>query len=202
MNHTVAQINAIQNTIAQTANKAEKLGESSQEISQVVSLISRFAAQTHLLALKASIEAARAGEQGKGFAVIAGEVRSLATQSAEATAVIETLVSKIQLETVEVLKAMNQGTEQIASGNELVQQTRQSLIQVSQVSSEISKLVGSISQAAQLQSSTSNEVSQTIVKVAAIAESNSQSATKVSGDLRQLSKIAERLQLDIDRFKT
>ncbi len=73
MNHTVAQINAVQNTIAQTANKAEKLGESSQEISQAVNLISRFAAQTHLLALKASIEAARAGEQGKGFAVIAGE---------------------------------------------------------------------------------------------------------------------------------
>ncbi|HEY9768369.1 MAG TPA: methyl-accepting chemotaxis protein [Coleofasciculaceae cyanobacterium] len=155
-----------------------------------------------LLALKASIEAARAGEQGKGFAVIAKEVRSLATQSAEATAVIETLVSKIQLETVEVVEAMNQGAEQIASGNELVQQTSQSLIQVSQVSNEISQLVVSISQAAELQSATSTEVSQTIVQVAAIAESNSQSATKVSGDLRQLSEIVERLQLDIDRFKT
>ncbi|MGF1589189.1 MAG: methyl-accepting chemotaxis protein [Pleurocapsa sp.] len=202
MNRTVAQINAVQNTIAQTANKAEKLGESSQEISQAVNLISRFAAQTHLLALKASIEAARAGEQGKGFAVIAGEVRSLATQSAEATAVIETLVSKIQLETAEVVEAMNQGAEQIASGNQLVQQTRQSLMQVSQVGNEISQLVGSISQAAQLQSATSTEVSQTIVQVAAIAASNSQSATKVSGDLRQLSEIAERLQLDIGRFKT
>ncbi len=202
MNRTVAEINAVQNTVTQTATKAEKLGESSQAISQAVNLISRFAAQTHLLALKASIEAARAGEQGKGFAVIAGEVRSLATQSAEATAVIETLVSKIQLETMEVVEAMNQGTEQIASGNELVQQTRQSLTQVSQVSDEISQLIGSISQAAQLQSTTSAEVSQSIVKVAAIAASNSQSAAQVSSDLRQLSEIAAKLQSDIDRFKT
>ncbi|MEL7523012.1 MAG: methyl-accepting chemotaxis protein, partial [Cyanobacteria bacterium J06553_1] len=146
MNRTVAEIKAVQHTVTQTATKAEKLGESSQEISQAVSLIGRFAAQTHLLALKASIEAARAGEQGKGFAVIADEVRSLATQSAEATAEIETLVSKIQLETAEVVDAMHQGATQIASGSEIVQQTRQSLTQVNQVSSEISKLVSSITQ--------------------------------------------------------
>ncbi|MBE9044216.1 HAMP domain-containing protein [Pleurocapsales cyanobacterium LEGE 10410] len=202
MNQTVAEINAVQNTVAQTAVKAQKLGESSQEISQAVNLIGRFAAQTHLLALKASIEAARAGERGKGFAVIADEVRSLATQSAEATAEIETLVTKIQLETNEVVEAMNQGTEQIASGNELVQQTRQSLTQVGQVSNEISQLVGSITQAAQQQSATSAQVSQTINKVATIAQNNSQSATQVSASIEQLSAIAQKLQSGIDKFKT
>ena len=202
MNRTVAEINAVQHTVVETASKAEKLGESSQEISQAVNLISRFAAQTHLLALKASIEAARAGEQGKGFAVIADEVRSLATQSAEATSEIETLVSKIQLETVEVVTAMNQGAEQIASGNKLVQQTRQSLTQVTHVSNEISKLVGSITQATAQQSATTVEVNQTIAKVATIAQSNSQSATRVSASIRQLSQIAEQLQSNIDKFKT
>ncbi len=202
MNRTVAEINAVQNTVIQTASKAEKLGESSQEISQAVNLISRFAAQTHLLALKASIEAARAGEQGKGFAVIADEVRSLATQSAEATSEIETLVSKIQLETGEVVMAMNQGAEQIASGNKLVQQTRQSLTQVTQASHEISKLVGSITQSAAEQSATTAEVNQTIARVAAIAQSNSQFATKVSASIRQLSEIAAKLQSNVDRFKT
>jgi methyl-accepting chemotaxis protein PixJ len=202
MNRTVAEINAVQNTVIQTASKAEKLGESSQEISQAVNLISRFAAQTHLLALKASIEAARAGEQGKGFAVIADEVRSLATQSAEATSEIETLVSKIQLETGEVVMAMNQGAEQIASGNKLVQQTRQSLTQVTQASHEISKLVGSITQSAADQSATTAEVNQTIARVAAIAQSNSQFATKVSASIRQLSEIAAKLQSNVDQFKT
>ena len=202
MNQTVAEINAVQHTVTQTATKAQKLGESSLEISQAVNLISRFAAQTHLLALKASIEAARAGERGKGFAVIADEVRSLATQSAEATAEIETLVSKIQLETNEVVEAMNQGTEQIALGNELVQQTRQSLTQVSQVGNEISLLVGSITQAARQQSATSAQVSQTIVNVAAIAQNNSQSATQVSTSIEQLSAIAQKLQSNIGKFKT
>ncbi|MEM8718901.1 MAG: methyl-accepting chemotaxis protein [Cyanobacteria bacterium P01_G01_bin.39] len=202
MNRTVTEINTAQQTITQTASKAEKLGESSQEISQAVNLISRFAAQTHLLALKASIEAARAGEQGKGFAVIADEVRSLATQSAEATAEIETLVNKIQLETSEVVAAMNQGAGQIASGNELVQQTRQSLTQISQVSDEISQLVGSITHATQEQSATSAQVTQTIFEVAQIANNNSQGATQVSHSIQQLSAIADKLQLDIAKFKT
>ncbi|PSB11030.1 chemotaxis protein [Pleurocapsa sp. CCALA 161] len=202
MSLTVAEIKAVQQTVTQTATKAEKLGESSQEISQAVNLIGRFAAQTHLLALKAAIEAARAGEEGKGFAVIADEVRSLATQSAEATAEIETLVSKIQLETAEVVKAMHKGAAQIASGNELVEQTRQSLNQVNQVSSEISKLVSSITQATQQQSSTSTQVSQTIVEVAAIAEHNSHSATQVFNSVRELSAIAEKLQSHIAKFKT
>jgi methyl-accepting chemotaxis protein PixJ len=202
MNRTVAEIKAVQHTITQTATKAEKLGESSQSISQAVNLIGRFAAQTHLLALKASIEAARAGEQGKGFAVIAEEVRSLATQSAEATAEIETLVSRIQLETTEVVQAMHQGAAQIASGTELVQQTRQSLSQVHNTSGEIRKLVSSITQATQNQSTTSAQVSQTIVDVAAIAEQNSQSATQVSHSIQELSAIAEKLQSNIAKFKT
>ena len=202
MNQTVTEINAVKNTVVETASKAEKLGESSQEISQAVNLIGRFAAQTHLLALKASIEAARAGEQGKGFAVIADEVRSLATQSAEATAEIETLVNKIQLETSVLVDSMNQSTEQIASGNELVQTSRQNLTEVSQVSSEISKLVNSITQAANIQSETSTQVSQTMVNVAAIAENNSESANQVSNSIKQLTAVAERLQSDIGKFKT
>ncbi len=202
MNQTATEINAIKITVTETAAKAQKLGESSQEISQAVNLISRFAAQTHLLALKASIEAARAGEQGKGFAVIADEVRSLATQSAQATAEIETLVSKIQLETNVLVESMNQGTAQIAVGNELVQQTRHSLKEVTQVGNEINKLVGLITQAANLQSTTSAQVSKGMVNVAAIAENNSQSATQVSTSIEQLSNVAEKLQLDIDKFKT
>ena len=202
MNQTVAKINAVKSTVTETATKAKKLGISSQEISQAVSLISRFAAQTHLLALKASIEAARAGEQGKGFAVIADEVRSLATQSAEATALIETLVNKIQLEANVLVNSMNQGTEQIAAGNELVQQTRHSLTEVNLVSRELSKLVSLITQAANLQSTTSAQVSQGMTNVAQRAQNNSQSANQVSGSIKELSTVAAQLQLDIGKFKT
>ena len=202
MNQTVAEIDAMQNTVTQTTAKVQRLGESSQAISQAVNLIGRFAAQTHLLALKASIEAARAGKEGRGFAVIADEVRSLATQSAEATADIETLVNKIQLETSEVVKAMNYGTEQITKGSELVQQTRHSLTEVNQVSNRINQLVDSIAKAAAGQSVTSVRVSQAVNKVAAIAQNNSHSATQVSSSIKQLAEIALKLQTNIDQFRT
>ena len=202
MDRTVTEINAIQTTVTETAAKVKQLGDSSQGISQAVNLIGRFAAQTHLLALKASIEAARAGDRGKGFAVIADEVRSLASQSAQATAEIDNLVTKIQLETNDLVKAMNLGTEQVAKGTQLVQQTRKSLDRVSVASTEISRLVRAISEAATQQSETSSEVSATITNVAAIAQNNSRSATQVFTSIQQLSTVAEKLQAGIGKFKT
>jgi methyl-accepting chemotaxis protein PixJ len=202
MNQAVAQINALQATVSETEQKVRILGESSQEISQVVNSISRFAAQTHLLALKASIEAARAGEQGKGFATIADEVRSLATQSATATTDIENIVAKIQLETNAVVAAMAQGTEQVTLGTNLVKQTRQSLNQVTAASQEISQLVATIAQSAQGQSTISQEVSENIASVAVSAQTNSQSATQVSLKIEQLLSLANKLQTDIGQFKT
>ena len=202
MNLTVAEINVIQTTVNKAAQKVKQLGESSQTISQAVNLIGRFAAQTHLLALKASIEAARAGEQGKGFAVIAEEVRSLAAQSAEATAEIDNLVTRIQLETNEVVEAMNTGTKQVEVGTQLVQQTQQSLTKVTAASQEISQLVREIAQAAIAQAETSGLVSESIADVAVIAEENSQSATQVSASIKELYQTAEKLQLGIGQFKT
>ena len=202
INKAVNQINALQTTVGQTEQKVKLLGESSQEISQVVNSIGRFAAQTHLLALKASIEAARAGEKGKGFATIADEVRSLATQSATATTDIENLVARIQLETNEVVSAMAQGTEQVTLGTELVKQTRQSLNQVTAASQEISQLITGIVQSARGQSTISHQVSDKIADVALSARANSQSATQVSLEIEQLLTVANKLQTDIDRFKT
>lgn len=202
MNQAVIQINNLQTTVGETEQKAKLLGESSQEIAQVVNSISRFAAQTHLLALKASIEAARAGEQGKGFATIADEVRSLATQSATATTDIENIVAKIQLETNALVTAMAQGTEQVTLGTNLVKQTRQSLNQVTIASQEISQLVATIAQSAQGQSVISQKVSENIASVAVSAQANSQSATQVSLKIEQLLTLANKLQKDIGQFKT
>ena len=170
MNQAVVKINGLQTTVLETEQKVKRLGESSQEISQVVNSIGRFAAQTHLLALKASIEAARAGEQGKGFAVIADEVRSLAAQSATATTDIDNLVARIQLETNEVITAMADGTQQVVTGTELVQNTRQNLNSITHASKEISQLVQEIAQAASRQAATSDFVRENIAHVAVTAQ--------------------------------
>jgi methyl-accepting chemotaxis protein PixJ len=106
---------AIRETMGATGEQLGKLDSSTQQIAGAINLIRQFAAQTHLLALKASIEAARAGEEGRGFSVIADEVRGLAAQSAEATAAIEALVVTIQSQARELTTTIKQSNQQLQS---------------------------------------------------------------------------------------
>jgi methyl-accepting chemotaxis protein PixJ len=201
MNRTVAGILNIKETVTETTKKVEQLGQASQSISKVVKLIANFAAQTNLLALKASIEAARAGEEGRGFAVLAEEVRQLAQQSGQATSEIESIVNSIQKETAELLSAMENGTEQVRVGTQLVEETRQSLQQISQASGRIDQVVTQIAHAANEQSQASVSVTQTMDEVAQIADRTSQEAVKVSAAFSQLLTVADSLQSSASQFK-
>jgi len=201
MNLTVDGILAIRETVAETSKKVKRLGESSQKISKVVNLISTFADRTNLLALNAAIEAANAGEQGRGFAVVAEQVRSLARQSAQATAEIESLVKDIQTETNEVVAAMEAGTEQVVTGTRLVDETRQSLNKITATSDQISSLVEAIASAALAQSQVSESVTQTMSGVAASAQQTSTEATQVSASFKELLAVATELQASAGQFK-
>lgn len=201
INLTVIGFQEIRDTVAETAKKVKRLGESSQKISKVVNVISNFADQTNLLALNASIEAAHAGEEGKGFAVVADEVRSLARQSAEATAEIEALVAEIQSETNEVVAAMESGTEQVVAGTKLVDTTRNSLFQIADASQEINQLVTAIAAATVEQSQDSEVVSQTMLQVAAISNKTATEADEVSTSFKDLLTVAQQLQTSVAKFK-
>lgn len=201
MNQTVDGIVAIREEVLDTASKIQQLGDSSQKISQVVNLIGRFAAQTHLLALKASIEAARAGEKGQGFAVIADEVRSLAQQSAEATGEIENLVMEIQGETNELVLRIGRSTEQVEVGTQLVEEAKKSLNQIALSSLKINQLVGDIAQTAMQQSQDSDLVKGAISDIATSAEKTSASVKDISNSFQDLLMVAQTLQKDVGRFK-
>lgn len=201
MDRTVEGFVAIRETVAETAKKVKRLGESSQKISKVVNLISNFAEQTNLLALNASIEAAHAGEEGRGFAVVAEEVRTLARQSAEATAEIENLVAEIQSGTQEVVSAMESGTEQVVIGTQLVDETRQSLNNIAAVSLRINELVGAIAKAAAQQSQNSQEVTHSMSQIAQISNQTTAEAADVSESFKELLAVAEELQKTVSKFK-
>ena len=201
MNRTVEGIMAIRSTVAETAKKVKRLGESSQKISKVVNLISSFASQTNLLALNASLEASRAGEQGHNFAVVAEEVRVLAQQSAEATNEIEKLVASIQLDTREVVAAMEEGTERVVVGTQLVDETRQSLNQIAATSDRVSTLLEKIAQATEAQTETSQSVTETMTEVAEMATRTATDANQVSDSTKQLQAVSEELQKSVRRFK-
>jgi methyl-accepting chemotaxis protein PixJ len=201
MNRTVEGMVTIRHTVADTTKKVKRLGESSQKISRVVNLIGSFAAQTNLLALNASIEAARAGEEGRGFAIVAEEVRALARQSAAATGEIEQLVASIQMETNEVVTAMEEGTEQVVAGTKLVDETRSRLNQITHTSNRIAELVQAIAEAALVQSEYSIEVTQNIDRVSQIATKTSHRADRVQSSFQELLELSQELQTHVCQFK-
>ena len=201
MERTVESILQLQETIGKTADKAKELGDASQKISRVISLINQIAMQTNLLAINASIEAARAGEEGRGFAVVAEEVGGLATQSAEATKEVEKIISTIQKEIAEVVEAMEMGNERVLEGTRLVEDTKNSLEQILGVSRHIDSLVESISQTTVSQAQTSQAVTQLMGQIAQISEKTSSTSQEVSLSLETTVAIARQLQSSVDTFK-
>jgi methyl-accepting chemotaxis protein PixJ len=201
MERTVNSIVQLRDTIDETAEKAKRLGDASQQISRVTSLINQIAMQTNLLAINASIEAARAGDAGKGFAVVAEEVGQLATQSTEATKEIENIISTIQKEILQVVDAMETGSEQAEAGTRLVEDSKASLEQIVEVSQQIDSLVRSISQTTISQAETSETVRQLMAQVAQLSTKTSNTSSEISHSLASTVAIAHKLQSSVDTFK-
>lgn len=200
MDRSVQNIQRLRQTVSETAKKVKRLGESSQQITKVVSLINQIALQTNLLAINAGIEAARAGEEGQGFAVVAEEVGELAARSAAATKEIEKIVENIQQGTSEVVEAMELGTAQVVEGTHLVEDAKQSLTQILEVSRQIDTLVQSISSATVSQAETSQVVTELMKEIALVSERTSNSTRQVSGSLQETVGIAQELQATVRTF--
>ncbi|MEP0946181.1 MULTISPECIES: GAF domain-containing protein [Cyanophyceae] len=202
MDLTVQNILTLREIIGETSKKVKRLGESSQQISKAVSLINQIAMQTNLLAINAGIEAARAGEEGQGFAVVAEEVGELAARSAEATKEIERIVETIQRETAEVVDAMDQSTTEVVAGTRLVENAKQSLGRILDVSQQIDTLVRSISDATVSQVEISESVTELMQAIAAESTRTSQSSLEISTSLRETVDVARSLQATVGTFKT
>lgn len=201
MDRTVESILDLRSTVAETGKKVKQLGESSQQISQVVSLINEIAMKTNLLAVNASIEAAHAGEEGQGFAVVASEVGQLAEQSAAATKEIEQIVKNIQMGTRDVVEAMERGTAQVVEGTQLVQETKEGLGQIVDVSQRIDQLLQSISKATVSQAETSQTVTQLMQQITQASKRTSESSRQVAGTLHNTVEVARELESAVDQFK-
>lgn len=201
INLIMQNILSLRETMGETAKKVKRLGESSQQISKVVSLINQIALQTNLLAINAGIEAARSGEESQGFAIVAEEVGELAARSGAATREIEQIVATIQRETSEVVEAMEAGTSQVVEETRLVENAKQSLEEILAVSHQIDELVQSISDATVSQVETSQAVTRLMQTVVQVAGHTSDSSLQVSDSLRQTVAVAQALQKSVGTFK-
>ncbi|MCC7328547.1 MAG: methyl-accepting chemotaxis protein [Gammaproteobacteria bacterium] len=185
---TIEGMNAIRETIQDTSKRIKRLGESSQEIGNIVELINDIADQTNILALNASIQASMAGEAGRGFAVVADEVQRLAERSANATKQIEVLVRTIQADTNEAIVSMERSTTDVVGGALLAENAGAALEEIEQVSSQIASLVQNISNSAREQAGAAAAV---IRIVELLQQINAQTASGTSTTRESISKLAE-----------
>lgn len=198
---SVNEIKGLSETVSEASATVSELAESSQKIASVLDVIRGIAEQTNLLALNAAIEAARAGEQGRGFAVVADEVRSLASKTQQSTDDIQSMIEMLQ-------SGVNNAVSAIQKGNTAAEKTvvesakmLESLINIDSASARVSDASMQIATSTEEQSHVAEEVNATLVRLSDLATHNADQAAKNGSVSREVSAVAEALNKSVSRFK-
>ena len=199
--NTISGMDGIREQIQETSKRIKRLGESSQEIGEIVDLISDITEQTNVLALNAAIQAASAGEAGHGFSVVAEEVQRLAERSAEATKQISALVKTIQSDTHDAVVAMEKSTLGVVEGAKLSEEAGQSLKEIEQVSNELARLINSISVSTQVQTDMAGEVSTAMRDILQITGQTTEGTRLTANSVAQMTSLASDLKGSVAGFK-
>lgn len=200
VHNTITGMDSIREQIQDTSKRIKRLGESSQEIGDIVSLINDIADQTNILALNAAIQASMAGDAGRGFAVVADEVQRLAERSSSATKQIEALVKTIQADTNEAVISMEQTTTEVVRGARLAQDAGVALEEIEKVSKSLAALIQNISNAARQQASSAGHISSTMNVIQEITSQTSAGTTATAQSIGNLAKMASEMRESVSGF--
>lgn len=198
---TINGMDNIREQIQETSKRIKRLGESSQEIGDIISLITDIADQTNILSLNAAIQASMAGDAGRGFAVVADEVQRLAERSAAATKQIEALVKTIQNDTNEAVISMETTTSEVVRGARLAQDAGVALEEIENVSKNLAELIQNISNAARQQASSAGHISNTMNVIQEITSQTSAGTTATAKSIGNLAEMANKLRESVAGFK-
>jgi twitching motility protein PilJ len=199
--NTIQGMDAIREQIQETSKRIKRLGESSQEIGNIVELIDDIADQTNILALNAAMQAAMAGESGRGFAVVADEVQRLAERSSNATKQIEALVQTIQADTSGAISSMESSTTGVVSGAKLAEDAGEALREIENVSNYIADLTGKIASSARTQSLEAVRVDDTMGVIQEITTQTSDGTNQTASAIGKLAALADDLQSTVAGFR-
>ena len=199
--NTIAGMDTIREQIQDTSKRIKRLGESSQEIGDIVSLINDIADQTNILALNAAIQASMAGDAGRGFAVVADEVQRLAERSAGATKQIASLVKTIQTDTNEAVSSMEQTTSEVVKGAERAHAAGGALEEIETVSADLAELIQDISTTASNQSKTAGHISSTMNVIQDITSQTLSGTNNTANSIGELAELAIELRNSVSGFK-
>ena len=198
----IAGIEQLANEMIDAVASADQLRQHSDAIGQVVEVISNIAEQTNLLALNAAIEAARAGEQGRGFAVVADEVRALATRTHESTDEIQQMIEALQRQTQHTVAVMTQSCEHAQTSVAQTSETGRFLGEIIASVGTINLLNVQNAAAAEQQQQVVGEINRNVLSINTVADSTAASARQMAAAVAQQQQLAETLRQMIDQFKT
>ncbi len=199
--NTIDGMTTIREQIQDTSKRLKRLGESSQEIGDIISLINEIADQTNILSLNAAIQASMAGEAGRGFAVVADEVQRLAERVSAATKQVEELVSTIQTDTNEAVISMEQTTSEVVHGARLAQDAGVALEEIEQVSNNLSGLIRNISETAKDQAQSASQISKRMVAIRDISVQTSSGTKSTAHSIGDLAGLALEMRQSVTGFK-
>ncbi|MGO0305359.1 methyl-accepting chemotaxis protein [Endozoicomonas acroporae] len=199
--NTIDGMTTIREQIQDTSKRIKRLGESSQEIGDIISLINEIADQTNILSLNAAIQASMAGEAGRGFAVVADEVQRLAERVSAATKQVEALVSTIQTDTNEAVISMEQTTSEVVHGARLAQDAGVALEEIEQVSNSLSGLIRNISETAKVQAQSASQISSRMVAIRDISIQTSSGTKATAQSIGDLAGMAMEMRQSVTGFK-
>ena len=198
---TVDGMSRIRDNVQETARKIKRLGERSQEVGEIVSLIEDIADQTNLLALNAAIQSAMAGEHGRGFAVVAEEIRELAVRVTEATKKIANIVKAIQGDTYDAVVAMDDSTQQVVKGSQLADDAGHSLQSIYGAVEHQAQMIQGIAQAASERKQTAEAVAYAMNQIADITRQTSLATLDATNNVSYLAELAEQLRGSVATFR-
>ena len=199
--NAIASMNGLREQIQETTKRIKRLGESSQEIGEIVELISDITEQTNVLALNAAIQAASAGEAGRGFSVVAEEVQRLAERSADATKQIAAIVKTIQSDTHDTVAAMEVSTQGVVEGAKLSDAAGQTLAEIGDVSKKLAGLIADISSATQSQAESTAKVAETMQDIKSISAQTSSGTQQTAESIGGMKQLAQDLKNSVAGFK-
>ncbi|KAB0486473.1 Methyl-accepting chemotaxis protein [Pseudomonas reinekei] len=201
MDEASSSLEQIAGALNSTATVINTLGQRSQEIGGIVGVITSIAEQTNLLALNAAIEAARAGEQGRGFAVVADEVRNLASRTRQATDEISVMIQSIQQETGNAISTMEQGNVLMQEGLSRNANVASALARIDEQSRSAGQQFAAITTATQEQSSTATLLSSNLQSIALANSEQREVVSNLAVTAKELEKLAADLRSEVDRFR-
>jgi methyl-accepting chemotaxis protein len=199
--HTIESIDGLASEVEKAADVINQLEKESESIGGVLDVIKGIAEQTNLLALNAAIEAARAGEQGRGFAVVADEVRTLASRTQQSTSEIQTKIERLQSGSRNAVQVMNFSREKAEATVGQAAKAGTSLEEITDSVRIINERNTEIASAAEEQNAVASNINKTIISISAITDQTAAGAQQTSSASNELNELAEQLTASVSQFK-